>query len=86
MCENRPDDGGSKHLWNVGLVLRDYTAQYPRRLLLTLYHRRDNLKSYWEAHILYSSISHAVFEIKVDSDELKITASAPELLRSAYIS
>jgi hypothetical protein len=25
------DDGGSMHLWNIGL-LRDYTAQYPRRL------------------------------------------------------
>jgi hypothetical protein len=28
----RLDDGGSKHLWNVGQLLRDYTAQYPRRL------------------------------------------------------
>jgi hypothetical protein len=26
-----PDDGGSTHLWNVGLLL-DYTALYPRRL------------------------------------------------------
>jgi hypothetical protein len=29
---NRPDDAGSKHLWNVCQLLRDYTAQYPRRL------------------------------------------------------
>jgi hypothetical protein len=28
----RPDDGGSKHLWNVGQFLRDYAAQYSRRL------------------------------------------------------
>jgi hypothetical protein len=27
----RPDDGGSKHLWNVGKLLPDYTAQHPRR-------------------------------------------------------
>jgi hypothetical protein len=25
-------DGGSMHLWNVGLLQRDYTEQYPRRL------------------------------------------------------
>jgi hypothetical protein len=31
---HRPDDGGeggSKHLWNVGKLLSDYTAQQPRR-------------------------------------------------------
>jgi hypothetical protein len=27
-----PDDGGCTHLWNVSLLLRDYTAPYPRRL------------------------------------------------------
>jgi hypothetical protein len=27
-----PDDGGSTHLWNVGLLQQDYTAKYPRRL------------------------------------------------------
>jgi hypothetical protein len=27
----RPDDGGSKHLWNVGQFLRDDTAQHHRR-------------------------------------------------------
>jgi hypothetical protein len=26
------DDGGSTHLWNFGLLQRDYTALYPRRL------------------------------------------------------
>jgi hypothetical protein len=26
-----PDDGGSKHLWNIGQFLRDYTAQQQRR-------------------------------------------------------
>jgi hypothetical protein len=28
---HRPDDGGSKYLWNVGKLLPDYTAQHPRR-------------------------------------------------------
>jgi hypothetical protein len=28
---HRPDDGGSKHLWNVGKLLPDNTAQQPRR-------------------------------------------------------
>jgi hypothetical protein len=29
--DDRPDDGGSNHLWNVGKLLPDYTAQHPRR-------------------------------------------------------
>jgi hypothetical protein len=28
---NRPDYGDSMHLWNVGKLLPDYTALYPRR-------------------------------------------------------
>jgi hypothetical protein len=34
-CRNhyhRPDDGGSKHLWNAGLLPRDHMVKYPRRL------------------------------------------------------
>jgi hypothetical protein len=31
MSTHRPDDGGSKHLWNVSKLLPDYTAQQPRR-------------------------------------------------------
>jgi hypothetical protein len=27
----RPDDGGSKHLWNVDKLLPHYTAQQPRK-------------------------------------------------------
>jgi hypothetical protein len=30
---NRPDDGGSTHLCNVGLLQRDYTALHSRKLL-----------------------------------------------------
>jgi hypothetical protein len=29
---NHPEEGGSTHLWIVGLLQRDYTALYPRRL------------------------------------------------------
>jgi hypothetical protein len=29
--DHRPDDGGSKHLWNVGKLLSDYTVLQPRR-------------------------------------------------------
>jgi hypothetical protein len=28
---HRPDDGGSKDLWNVGKLLPDYTVLQPRR-------------------------------------------------------
>jgi hypothetical protein len=30
-AKRRPTDGDSKHLWNVGKLLSDYTAQQPRR-------------------------------------------------------
>jgi hypothetical protein len=29
-CKNRPDDGGSKHLCNIGKLILGYTAQHPR--------------------------------------------------------
>jgi hypothetical protein len=29
-ASDRPDDGGSKHLWNVDKLLPDYTTQQPR--------------------------------------------------------
>lgn len=32
---NCSDDRGSKHFWNVSLLLRDYTAQYSRCLLFS---------------------------------------------------
>jgi hypothetical protein len=35
MSTDCPDDGGSKHLRNVGKLLPDYTAQYLRRVILT---------------------------------------------------
>jgi hypothetical protein len=30
-CRIRPDDGGRKHLWNVGKFLPDYVAQQHSR-------------------------------------------------------
>jgi hypothetical protein len=30
--QHRPDDRSSTHLWNVGLLQRDYTVRYPRKL------------------------------------------------------
>jgi hypothetical protein len=30
-CPHCPDDGGSKHLWNISQFLRDYLLQHPRR-------------------------------------------------------
>jgi hypothetical protein len=29
-----PDNGGSKHLWNVGKLLPDYTATTPKIVIL----------------------------------------------------
>jgi hypothetical protein len=29
---HRSDDGGCTHLWNVGIIQRDYTTLYPRKL------------------------------------------------------
>jgi hypothetical protein len=35
---HRPDDGGSKDLWNVGKLLPDYTALQPRRQPSSILH------------------------------------------------
>jgi hypothetical protein len=31
IVNNHPDDGGSSHLWNVGILLSDYAALQPTR-------------------------------------------------------
>jgi hypothetical protein len=38
---HRPDDGGSTHLWNVGLLQREYTELYPRKLSSSYPLRRE---------------------------------------------
>jgi hypothetical protein len=50
---NRPNDGGSKHLWNVCKFLRYYTAQHPRRHLHTPHSK--NLKFHQEGHCYYGA-------------------------------
>jgi hypothetical protein len=45
----RPDDEGSKHLWNVGKLLPDYTAQHPRR-------QPSSYSLPWEPQILLSHL------------------------------
>jgi hypothetical protein len=42
--DRRPDDGGSKHLWNVYKFLPEYTTQHSRGQFFLL-HGRENLKS-----------------------------------------
>jgi hypothetical protein len=37
MSTHRPDDGGSKDLWNVGKLLPDYTVLQPRRQAIVSY-------------------------------------------------
>jgi hypothetical protein len=45
----RPDDGGSKHLWNVGKLLPDYTARNNLKDSYLYTRRRKNLKSHkWQ--------------------------------------
>jgi hypothetical protein len=50
----RPD-GGRKHLWNVGQLLRDYTAQYPRRLSswITAYVHTSYGRKFWKRWVKY---------------------------------
>jgi hypothetical protein len=52
---SRPDDGGSKDLWNVGKLLPDYTVLQPRR-------QQSEYSPPWEPQILlrqYSLITSA---------------------------
>jgi hypothetical protein len=44
VVSHHPDDGGSKHLWNVGKLQTDYTAQHPRR-------QPSSYSSPWEPEI-----------------------------------
>jgi hypothetical protein len=44
LSSHRPDDGGSKHLWNIGKLLPDYTAQQPTK-------RPSSYSPPWESQI-----------------------------------
>jgi hypothetical protein len=45
MSTHRPDDGGSKDLWNVGKFLPDYTALQPfvNKLWNSVVHKRPGI-------------------------------------------
>jgi hypothetical protein len=46
-----PDNGGSTHLWNVGLLLWDYTLLYPRRLSSFLPSTADMFLKCWNCSL-----------------------------------
>jgi hypothetical protein len=56
---HRPGDGGIVHLWNVGLLQRDYAALYPRMLSSSYSPPRDPEISHYNLRIssAYSSVS-----------------------------
>jgi hypothetical protein len=61
---DRPDDGDSKHFWNVGLLLRDYVAPCLRKLLTphTIWFRLRILKC-WKLLLIWSSKFLKLLEI-----------------------
>jgi hypothetical protein len=54
-----PDDGGGRHVFNVGLLQRDYTAQYIPKDCHLGNRRRENLKSH-SNRLLTSPNAHYV--------------------------
>jgi hypothetical protein len=70
-----PDDGGSKHLWNVVKLLPDYTVQQPRR-------QQSSYLPPWEP-----KISFIVVHIRTDNPTVRqrnngISSSFRSILRS----
>jgi hypothetical protein len=60
---HRPDDGGSKDLWNVGKLLLDYTALQPGRQpsrLLSFY-RNESIRT-WAYFLSFQIHSKIIFE------------------------
>jgi hypothetical protein len=64
-----PDDGGSKHPWNVGQFLLDYTAQHPIRRLCPLQASRCY-------KLIISTHAVAIFRIKIWHQFLCISPSS----------
>jgi hypothetical protein len=65
------DDEGSANLWNVGLLLRNYTARHPRRLCHLHDRRGGNLKPHsdvtvYSLGLLYVYISRKHLFAKVN--------------------
>jgi hypothetical protein len=66
---HNPDGGDSTHSWNVGLLQRDNTALYPRKLPFSCSHTRDpeishrNFLFYfnWSLFLLFFALIPFVF-------------------------
>jgi hypothetical protein len=63
-----PDDGGCARLWNVGQLLRDFTAQYPRRL-------SSSCSRPWEPEISLGYLKPSI--VKRQSDVATCTIWSP---------
>jgi hypothetical protein len=61
---NCPDDGGSKNVWNDGQLVRDYKAQYPRRL-------SSSYSPLWEPEISITFTYQNVIIIKLKVTRIK---------------
>jgi hypothetical protein len=60
---SRPDDGGSKDLWNVGKLLPDYTVLQPRR-------QQSAYSPPWEPQILISTVYHSLMSYFIGNNML----------------
>jgi hypothetical protein len=68
-CEDFPDDGGSKYLWNVGKRLPDYTALQPRR-------QPSSYSPPWEPQTLLTNLWY-------EGERFPISVSTPNIIADA---
>jgi hypothetical protein len=59
---HRPDDGGSRHLWNVGKFLTDYTTAQQLRRQPSLYSMRN-----WNISYNSGFSEHFCYEIRINN-------------------
>jgi hypothetical protein len=66
---HRPDDGGSRHIWNVGLLQRGYTTRHPRRLSSSCccWLLRRPCRWRWVVMFHDSRINHVYYHIFTDA-------------------
>jgi hypothetical protein len=80
-----PDDGGSKHLWNVDKLLPDYTAQQPRRQSSSLgkeVYKWSNLEKRGKQKRAVARFSRSMTAVLTGRNELDPRASTAVSLRS----
>jgi hypothetical protein len=76
--DHRPDDGGSKNIWNVGKLLPDYTALQPRR-------QPSSYSPPWESQIPLLHLCHLICELPTEAKWLfGCTLSVPVLHSHIY--